>query len=68
MLEQPRNLELLKIAQAYHKQGFAIIPFVIDPETKKKVPDTWRVPQWGQWQNKPQTQTEFDNLHIETVS
>lgn len=59
--------ELLSTAQSYHEKGFAIIPFIIDKDGSK-VPDTYRVPKWEQWQTQPQTNAEFDNLHIENYT
>lgn len=59
------NEKLLEAAKSYHEQGYVVVPFVIDPTTQKKVPDTLRVPKWSQWQTQPQTNTEFDKLHIE---
>jgi len=63
-----QQAELLGAAQAYNEQGFAVIPFIINPKTGKKEPDTFKVPHWRQWQTQPQTKAEFDSLHLENYT
>lgn len=62
------NITLLEKAKEYHKLGLAILPFIINPADGKKVPDVKAVPQWQQWQTQPQTNAEFEALHIENYT
>lgn len=62
------NTELLEKAKEYHAIGLAVLPFVINPVDGKKIPDVKAVPQWQQWQTQPQTDAEFEALHIENYS
>ena len=65
MTERVTIEELRAAAEAYHSLGLAIVPFVINKETGKKEP---KIGEWKKWQAQPQTEQEFENLHLENYT
>jgi hypothetical protein len=59
--EQMSKTALKSTAEAYWKQGIAVVPFTIGVDGKKKPV----VNEWKQWQTRPQTREEFNSLHVE---
>jgi len=61
-----KKAELIAAAEAYHSLGIPVLPFVNGPDGKKK-PDCRNCPngKWEQWKTQPQTDVEFQALHIE---
>jgi hypothetical protein len=63
------NQEILKQAQEYFNMGLTVAPFILvwnkEKQKHDKKPD---VPKWEHWKTQPQTQEEFDALHVENYS
>ena len=55
------NSEQLAAARAYHELGLTVLPFVVGQDGKKHP----SIDSWAQWESRPQTESEFEALHLE---
>ena len=57
---------LLQAAEIWHQRGVSVIPFILSWNDKKKEYEKRpAVETWKQWQDRPQSEQEFNELHFE---
>ncbi len=66
MTMMSENMMLLQAAAMWHRKGVSVIPFILSWNDKKKEYEKRpAVETWKQWQDRPQSEQEFNELHFE---